>query len=354
MRWRCREMTSMRGADSRTQAASAATNVAKWNGSSWSALGSGLSGPADYPFWGRSVSALVVLGSNLYAGGISPLPAVSRANFIAKWNGSSWSALGSGISQSNIPLFGLAAVLALVVSGNDVYAGGISQPQGGTAATNIAKWDGTVGRPWVREWTLSAMCKRWRHPAATCMREATLPRRAARRPPTLPCGTGAVGRPWVRVCRRRSWAAGGDSFAGGVRQHRVCGGYFTTAGGLAANFIAEWDGSSWSALGSGVSGFLGPYYPGVFALAVSSRNLYAGGSFSAAGESKALGVAKWSRSRWSALGSGMDGTVGVLTVSGSDLYVAGQFTRVFSATGSISANYVAKMDGNSWSALGRG
>ena len=32
------------------------------------------------------------------------------------------------------------------------------------------------------------------------------------------------------------------------------GGYFTTAGGVPANCIAKWNGSAWSALGSGMSG----------------------------------------------------------------------------------------------------
>ncbi|OLD81157.1 MAG: hypothetical protein AUI33_01280 [Ignavibacteria bacterium 13_1_40CM_2_61_4] len=32
------------------------------------------------------------------------------------------------------------------------------------------------------------------------------------------------------------------------------GGYFTTAGGSAANSIAKWNGSSWTALGAGISG----------------------------------------------------------------------------------------------------
>ena len=34
------------------------------------------------------------------------------------------------------------------------------------------------------------------------------------------------------------------------------GGYFTTAGGVPANYIAKWDGSAWSALGSGMNGYL--------------------------------------------------------------------------------------------------
>ena len=49
------------------------------------------------------------------------------------------------------------------------------------------------------------------------------------------------------------------------------GGGFTTAGGIAANYIAKWNGSSWSALGSGMNGDC------VYALAVSGSDLYAGG-----------------------------------------------------------------------------
>jgi hypothetical protein len=54
------------------------------------------------------------------------------------------------------------------------------------------------------------------------------------------------------------------------------GGSFTTAGGLTANYIAKWDGSSWTALGSGMDNV-------VAALAVSGSDLYAGGYFGTAG-----------------------------------------------------------------------
>ena len=63
------------------------------------------------------------------------------------------------------------------------------------------------------------------------------------------------------------------------------GGYFTTAGGTAATNIAQWDGSSWSALGSGANNE-------VDALAVSGTNLYAGGYFTTAGGKVSAGAAR--------------------------------------------------------------
>ena len=75
---------------SATQITLIANRVAKWNGSSWSALGSGMDGRC---------LALAVSGSDLYAGGYFTTAGGSAANHIAKWNGSSWSALGSGMNN---------------------------------------------------------------------------------------------------------------------------------------------------------------------------------------------------------------------------------------------------------------
>src|SRR5262245_12861084 len=114
------------------------------------------------------------------------------------------------------------------------------------------------------------------------------------------------------------------------------GGIFTMAGGHEANSIAKWNGSGWSALGSGISGV---DYPTVFALVVSGSDLYAGGRFTMAGGSLAKGIAKWNGSTWSALGSGIiPPYVNALAMSGSDLYVGGDFTA---AGGKVSA-YIAR------------
>src|SRR5206468_1832401 len=91
-----------------------ATNIAIWDGNSWSALGSGMD---------NSVYALAISGSNLYAGGSFTNAGGTAANYIAKWNGSSWSALGSGIGGA--PPGYHPEVLALAVLGSELYVGGI-------------------------------------------------------------------------------------------------------------------------------------------------------------------------------------------------------------------------------------
>jgi hypothetical protein len=109
------------------------------------------------------------------------------------------------------------------------------------------------------------------------------------------------------------------------------GGFFTTAGGTAANQIAKWDGSSWSALGSGIGGTSGTY-PAVEALAVFGSDVYAGGYLTIVGGSGANSIAKWNGNSWTALGSGIGGPsdaypfVSALAVSGSGVYAGGYFT----------------------------
>jgi hypothetical protein len=82
------------------------------------------------------VFASVVDGSgNLYIGGTFTVVADVQANRIAKWNGTNWSALGSGFVEHN------SIVTSLAVSGNDVYAGVRSANRNG--ASSIFRWDGT-------------------------------------------------------------------------------------------------------------------------------------------------------------------------------------------------------------------
>jgi hypothetical protein len=78
-----------------------------------------------------SVSAAVVDASgNLYAAGGFSLVGDTLAHNVAKWDGSHWSALGSGLNQVNV----------LAVSGTNVYAGGAPTLPNGTGAVG-PKWE---------------------------------------------------------------------------------------------------------------------------------------------------------------------------------------------------------------------
>src|SRR6185369_13947577 len=85
------------------------------------------------------VLALAVSGADLYAGGAFRTAGGSPVNGIAKWDGSRWSALGLGMNSF---------VSAVAVSGSNVYAAGdftsATNADGvGIPAYHVAKWDGT-------------------------------------------------------------------------------------------------------------------------------------------------------------------------------------------------------------------
>ena len=79
---------------------------------------------------------------NLYIGGDFTVVGDIVANYVAKWNGSAWSALGSGMNGS-------VCALAVDSSGN-LYAGGCFTTAGGVAPTASPNGTAAPGRPWAR------------------------------------------------------------------------------------------------------------------------------------------------------------------------------------------------------------
>ena len=267
-----------------TTAGGVSTNyIARWDGSAWHTLGSGMDS------W---VSALAVDGQgNLYAGGYFTTAGGESANRIARWDGSAWHALGSGMNDG---------VAALAVDGQgNLYAGGLFTTAGGVSANYIARWDGSAWHP---------------------------------------LGSGMVG----------SWDPSVSALAVDGHNDLYAGGQFTNTGGVDANYIARWDGSAWHPLRRGVEGA----YPTVWALAFDGQgNPYVGGNFTSAGDQHARNIARWDGSAWHILGSGVNYFVYTLAPDRQgNVYAGGKFTYA----GSIMTPYVARWDGSAWHSLGSG
>jgi hypothetical protein len=104
------------------------------------------------------------------------------------------------------------------------------------------------------------------------------------------------------------------------------GGDFDTVDGSRMNHIAHWNIAEgrWNPLGDGLSqGFM----PQVAALTVYGRNVYAAGYFYTAGSDSVYNIARWDGSRWTALGSGLNGNAFALASNGAEVYVGGAFTQ---------------------------
>ena len=102
-------------------------------------------------------------------------------------------------------------------------------------------------------------------------------------------------------------------------QTLVAGGYFTTAGGVSSTGVAQWNGTTWSALGGSNNGNISD----VWALTVFNETLVAGGYSGIA--ASAVNVAKWDGKVWSAL-PGIEGRVRTFTVFKNELVAGGQFS----------------------------
>jgi len=112
----------------------------------------------------------------------------------------------------------------------------------------------------------------------------------------------------------------------------------------ASDFIVQFDGSIWSAVGT--SPFGATDYPQRGAMAIdTSDNLYVGTQVGI--------VRKWNGSAWSTIGTAAGGNVDIWSIyvaSDGTIYVGGDYTSI----SSVSANNIASYNGSAWSPLGSG
>ncbi|MEO6690470.1 MAG: hypothetical protein ABIS07_16670, partial [Dokdonella sp.] len=107
------------------------------------------------------------------------------------------------------------------------------------------------------------------------------------------------------------------------------------------------DGGVWHAFGGLSEGCGGDIEASALA---PNGDLYVGGSFLICGDKPVAFVARWNGTTWSSLGTGVDSTVHAMAFSGNDLYIGGQIH----SAGGVPVSGVARWDGAQWHALGDG
>ena len=284
-------------------AGTSANNIARWNGSSWAALGTGMD---------NSVFALTMWGGNLYAGGGFSTAGGVAANNIAKWNGASWSALSVGTDMT---------VYSLCVYNGDLYAGGSFNNAGGVANTRgIAKWNGSawsaVASGYPNGTTINSMC--------------------------VYNGELYIGHTTFAAFSLDKWDGATLSTVTTVNNSIMGFAVNTTTNTLYEggwyyspnpNYVSQ--GTAVTAVGS--SGM----NDGVRALTIYNNQLYAGGRFTTSDGVTTNYVASWNGSAWSPVSNGMNQQIYSFAILNGVLYAAGFFTKVNGA--STTANLVAQI-----------
>ncbi len=258
-----------------------ASRVARWDPATngWEPVGNNGNGVSD------RVMAMAVMDGDLYVGGefqsVNFGPNSLTASFVARWDGSQWSALETATGEG---VDGL--VWALAADGSRLYVGGsfqsvnVGEPEQVNA---IAYWENNAWSGLV--------------------------------------GNGGVGTGGVRAIA----VLDGDVYVGGTFTAVNIGNEVT------AHRVARWDGQDWYALadasGQGVDNM-------VQSMTVLDGSVYLGGTFETFGDVIPVvsnRIARWDGNTWHTLGSGIAGpgiTRGrALTSLGERfVFVGGSFT----------------------------
>src|SRR5579859_987626 len=314
-----------------------ASYLAAWDGAHWAALAGQPSGALDTYYHDNRVVAVAVSGANVYVGGDfvdvhDANNVLTAADYVARWDGSRWWALGNNGDKDGALD---DSVESIVTTGTTVYVGGVFDQvnNGGHLLPNAA---------WLASWDLNT--GQW----------SALGHGATADAPALNGPADAL------------LVNGNTLYAGG--EFSTINNSGTPLSGAA--HLGAWNSGTgqWSAVSAGAAA-PNALNDNVNDIVLTGTTLYVGGSFTHVNDNglvltAADYVAAWDMhsQHWSALGHGatagdpaLNNTVRALAVAGATLYAGGAFTDVHSSGAVLgAADYVARWDTNtgSWSALG--
>jgi hypothetical protein len=340
--------------------------IARWDGHDWFSVGGGINGtvtamlPFDPDDSGPQPEKLIVGGVMLYAGTV-------RANGIAAWDGSEWSALGNGVSGTPISLVRSMTIFRQPGEPHDkLTVCGSFTTAGDTPADHVAQWDGA-------HWSAIGGTLGF-DPVALAAIDFD---REGDNPPTLYVAGNITEQGRLSRLVNNAWQAVSpapsqnriNSIAavdlGGINQAGpgICvTGAFQYINSVQVNGVALRDESAWWPWGGrGVTDVVfsmdqwdrdgdGPLLP----------ELLVGGNFLTADNQPARRVASWNGSTWDVLGGTSGPNTDVRVVHAFDFdaegpeppsAVAGGY---FTSVGTTTARYIARWTDSGWQPIGSG
>lgn len=110
------------------------SGIARWDGTSWSAVSGGFSGNIPNNASLLFPHQMKVINGQLYCAGNFRFAGGVEVNGLAVWDGTTWSSIGNGFNGT---------VYSMGTLNNELYVGGAFTESNGTILNRIAKWDGT-------------------------------------------------------------------------------------------------------------------------------------------------------------------------------------------------------------------
>ena len=291
--------------------------VAKWDGTLWQPLGSGVNTAGALMF--DTNGDLIVGGEFKFAGGI-------EVNNIARWDGESWSAFGPAGANAGFMVSTSQPIraLALDADGHVLASSRVVFTNPGVRF-ELMRWDGTA---WQTALPVS-------------------PNSPIRSVTVMPSGNIVIGGDFISFSSESEtfhanyiaewdgqfmhrFGTGPNGAVSTVKfdsnGHMIVAGSFQTIGGIEASRIARYDGKRWWPYGDGLNG-------GVSSITLGPDGaIYAGGNFTKAGDEESNMVAMWNGGQWVSLAGGIQSMQNstlssVLLAPDGDLYVGGRFAQ---------------------------
>lgn len=363
----------------------AVTNIARWNGTNWFPLGSGLNG---------LVTALAAMpNGDVLAAGNFTMSGATTVGRLARWNGTAWTAYGTNVPSgvTGLAVLGNGSVL---ISGSfntpanglarwtgsawASYPLGVNNPQSITAVPNtqdqflvggsffdffggplnlVALWNGSAWAALGGGLGNNTGSEVIRTIAVRPNGEVVVGGQFtnARAFGTTPANPNVT---YIATWNGLNWSSMGAPPLNGASSPvtglltlpngNVLAGGSGTFGNLAANFVAEWNGSTWSIYGHGNSGIYD------FAQAPNG-DVFAAGAFEVAGGVAANRIARWDGSKWNAVGQGFNNLANAVAVlPNNDVVVGGTFTMISPNAPQAPAGRIARWNGTTWDNMGGG